>query len=174
MEYISEILTKEEEAKWVNVDQQNSAIAFIILQGIPTLVSLSKPKCSVMSNTVAQKESVSLSQYLLKWPLLPAPGKALLALTHSLPCPGPARAHTRSMRKTPFLSRFAIICHVPVQESQQNKTYSYPSVFTLPEINLDREIHIQGYPMLWIHGPLWLRCTASSWHRFSCLTKQFF
>lgn len=40
--------------------QQHSAIALTILQGFPTLLSLSKPKRSLMSNAAAQDKSVAL------------------------------------------------------------------------------------------------------------------
>lgn len=160
MELISEILTQAGETKRVNVDQQKT---FIILEGFPTLMSLLKSKGSVTSKNMPWNECLSLSTHIF-WgnhfsrPWHGSPGShSLLAMSWLSLCP-----HEHHEKH---------ICHVPVEETQQNKIYNYPLyVFTLTEVNLDTETQRQGYPMLWILAPLHLHLPTSSWHCFSRLT----
>lgn len=95
MECIPEILTKEEK----HVDQENLVTAFIILPGFPTLMSLSKPKRN-KTNTKAQNEyfcqPIFTEMITFSGAWQGSPG----SLTPSLPYPGPACAHMRSLRNT--------------------------------------------------------------------------
>lgn len=133
-------------------DQQNSATGLIVLQGFPTPMSLLKPKCSLVSNTVAQNRSLSQRPYLLERSFLAAPVKAL---AHSFPCP-----HEEHMENPP-LFRFSIICHVPVQQTQQNKPIQLPICF-LPSKKLiwrDRSM----YKAIPCSGPTQHICFIT-WH----------